>query len=61
MTLIWKGKTMKIPVLLSQGRSKSMLQNFNDGHWVLLGLGEESKWYQGYATDYGGKWDFRAS
>ena len=25
------------------------------------GPGEESKWYQGYATDYGGKWDLRAS
>ena len=26
-----------------------------------MGPGEESKRYQGYATDYGGKWDLRAS
>ena len=26
-----------------------------------MGPGEESKWYQGYATNYGGKWDLRAS
>ena len=50
-------KKMKIPVLLRQGRSKSMPQ-------ILMmdtGPGEESKWYQGYATNYGGKWDLRAS
>ena len=38
-----------------------MPQNCNDGHWAFLGPGEESKWYQGYAADYGGKWDLRAS
>ena len=26
-----------------------------------MGPGEESKWYQGYAADYGGKRDLRAS
>ena len=26
-----------------------------------MGPGEESKWYQGYAAEYGGKWDLRAS
>ena len=26
-----------------------------------IGLGEESKWYQGYAAENGGKWDLRAS
>ena len=26
-----------------------------------MGPGEESKWYQGHAADYGGKWDLRAS
>ena len=35
--------------------------NFNDGHWAFLGPGEESKWYQGYVAEYGGKWDLRAS
>ena len=34
---------------------------FNDGHWAFLGPAEESKWYQGYATDSDGKWDLRAS
>ena len=52
---------MKISVLVLQGRSKSMPPNFNDGHCAFLGPGEESKWYEGYATDYGGKWDLRAS
>ena len=33
---------------------------FIDGHWVFLGLGEESKWYQGYAVNCG-KWELRAS
>ena len=32
-----------------------------DGHWAFLGPGEESKWYQRYAVDYGGKWDLRTS
>ena len=34
---------------------------FRDGHWAFLGPGEESKWYQGYAINCGGKWDLRAS
>ena len=29
-------------------------------HWVFLGPGEESKWYQGYAVNCG-KWELRAS
>ena len=37
------------------------LNFFNDGHWAFLGPAEESKWYQGYATDFDGKWDLRAS
>ena len=51
----------KILVLLPQGRSNNMPQNFNDGHWAFLGASEESNWYQGYATEFGGKWDLRAS
>ena len=40
---------------------KEYASKFNDGHWAFLGPGEESKRYQGYATDCGGKWDLRAS
>ena len=40
---------------------KEYASNFNDGHWAFLGPWEESKWYEGYAAEYGGKWDLRAS
>ena len=40
---------------------KEYASKFNDGHWAFLGAREESKWYQGYATNYGGQWDLRAS
>ena len=46
---------------LTSRKIKEYASNFNDGHWAFLGPVEESKWYQGYATDYGGKWDLRAS
>ena len=46
---------------LSSRKIKEYASNLNDGHWAFLGPGEESKWYQGYATNYGGKWDLRAS
>ena len=39
---------------------KEYASKFNDGHWAFLGPGEESKWYQGYAAEYGGKTDLRA-
>ena len=59
MTLNWKGQITKILVLLPQGRSKNMPQNSTMD--TFLGPGEESKWYQGYAAECGGKWDLRAS
>ena len=34
---------------------KEYASKFNDGHWAFLGPGEESKWYQGYATNYDGE------
>ena len=40
---------------------KECASNFNGGQWAFLDLGEESKWYQGYAAEFGGKWDLRAS
>ena len=46
---------------LTSRKIKEYASNFNDGHWAFLGPGEESKWYQGYATDCGRKWDLRAS
>ena len=46
---------------LTSRKIKEYASNFNDGHWAFLGPGEESKWYQGHAADYGGKWDLRAS
>ena len=46
---------------LSSRKIKEYASKFNDGHWPFLGPVEESKWYQKYATDYGGKWDLRAS
>ena len=46
---------------LAPRKIKENASKCNDGHWAFLGPGEESKWYQGYATDYGGKWDLRAS
>ena len=46
---------------LTSRKIKEYASKFNDGHWAFLGPGEESKWYQGYAAEYGGKWDLRAS
>ena len=46
---------------ITSRKFKEYASNFNDGHWAFFGPGEKSKWYQGYATDYGGKWDLRAS
>ena len=46
---------------LTSREIKEYASHFNDGHWAFLGPGEESKWYPGYATCYGGKWDLRAS
>ena len=46
---------------LTSRKIREYASNFNDGHCAFLGPGEESKWYLGYATDYGGKWDLRAS
>ena len=45
---------------LTSRKIKEYASKFNDGHWAFLGPGEESKWYQGYAAEYGGKWDLRA-
>ena len=45
---------------LTSRKIKEYASIFNDGHWAFLGPVEESKWYQGYATDCG-KWDLRAS
>ena len=46
---------------LASRKIKEHASNFNDGHWAFFGPGEESKWYQGYAAEFGGKWDLRAS
>ena len=46
---------------LTLGKVKEYASTFNDGHWAFLGPGEESKRYQGYAAEYGGKWFLRAS
>ena len=46
---------------LTSRKNKKYASKFNDGHWAFLGPGEESKWYQGYAAEFGGKWDLRAS
>ena len=46
---------------LSSRKIKEYASKFNDGNWAFLGPGEESKRYEGYATDYGAKWDLRAS
>ena len=46
---------------LTSRKIKEYASKFNDGHWAFLGPGEESKWYQGYATYHGGKWDPHAS
>ena len=54
MTLDWKGKITKILVLLPQGILKNMPKH-------LTMEEKESKWYQGCAAEYGGKWDLRAS
>ena len=60
-TLSWKGKITKILVLFTSRKIKEHASNFNDGHWAFFGPGEESKWYRGYAAEFGGKWDLRAS
>ena len=46
---------------LTSRKIKEYASNFNDGHWAFLEPGEESKWYQGHAAEYGGKQDLRAS
>ena len=46
---------------LISSKNKEHASTFNDGHWAFFGTGEQSKWYQGYASDYGGKWDLRVS
>ena len=46
---------------VSSRKIKEHASKFNDGHWAFLGPEEESKRYQGYTTNYGGKWDLRAS
>ena len=42
---------------ITSRKIKEYASKLNDGHWAFLGPGEESKWYQRYAT----KWDLRAS
>ena len=59
MTLNWK--VNEDSCALTPRKIKEYASNFNDGHWAFLGPGEESKWYQGYAAENGGKWDLRAS
>ena len=44
---------------LTSSKIKECASTFNDGHLAFLGPG--SKWYQGNAAEYGGKWDLRAS
>ena len=56
-----EGKDNEDSCALTSRKIKEYASNFNDGHWAFLGPGEESKWYQGHATDYGGKWNLRAS
>ena len=46
--------------VLTSRKIKEYASKFNDGHWAFLGPEEESKWYQGYATNLDGKWDLRA-
>ena len=42
---------------LTSRKIKEYASTFNDGQWAFLGPGEESKWYQGCATNHDGKWD----
>ena len=56
-----EGKDHEDSCAFASRKIKEYASNFNDGHWAFLGLAEESNWYQGYAADYGGKWDLRAS
>ena len=46
---------------LTSRKIKEYASNSNGGHWAFLGPGEECKWCQGCATNYGGNWDLRAS
>ena len=46
---------------LTSRKIKEYASQFNDGHWAFLGPGEESKWYRGYAAEYGGKTDLHVS
>ena len=61
MTFFQEKKDSEDSCALASRKIKEYASKFNDGQWAFLGPGEESKWYQGYATDYGGKWDLRAS
>ena len=47
--------------VVTSRKIKEYASKSNDGHWAFLAPGEESKWYHGYAAEYGGKWDLRAS
>ena len=56
-----EGKDNEDSCALTSRNIKEYASTFNEGHWAFLEPREESKWYQGYAADYGGKWDLRAS
>ena len=51
----------EVSFAVTSRKIKEYASKFNDGHWAFLGPGEETKWYQGYTTNHGGKWDLRAS
>ena len=46
---------------LTSRKIKEYASKINNGHLTFLGPREESKWYEGYAAEFGGKWDLRAS
>ena len=58
-TLSWKREEMKILVLLFQRRSKSTPQKSTMD--ILGTRRRKTSWYQGYATNYDGQWNLRAS
>ena len=46
--------------IINSRKIKMYASRFIDRHWVFLGPGEKSKWYQGYSGNCG-KWILRAS
>ena len=59
--IVLEEKGIENSCAVTSRKTNEYASKFNDGHWAFLGPGEESKRHQWHATNYGGKWNLRAS